>query len=53
MLYGIDDWRAMNAGAMINRSLERARARAGVKARPRTTDVDSFLATAGLSARRR
>ena len=53
MLYGIDDWRYMNANAMINRALDRSRERAGVKAKPRTTDVDAFLANSGLSAKRR
>ena len=53
MLYGIDDWRYMNANAIINRALDRSRERAGVKAKPRTTDVDAFLANSGLSAKRR
>lgn len=53
MFYGIDEWRYVNAGAMINRSLDRSRERAGVRSRPRTTDVDAFLASAGLSAKRK
>ena len=31
MFYGIDDWRHMNANAMINRALDRSRERAGVR----------------------
>tara|TARA_Y100000052_G_C2919943_1_gene67626 strand:- start:368 stop:529 length:162 start_codon:yes stop_codon:yes gene_type:complete len=53
MMYGIDDWRYMNANSMINRAMERSRERAGVKAKPRTTDVDAYLASNGLTAKRR
>ena len=53
MMYGIDDWRYMNANAMIDRSFKRARERAHVRDLPRTTDVDTYLATAGLSAKRK
>ena len=53
MFYGIDDWRHMNANAMIDRALARSRERAGVRAKPRTTDINAFLASTGLSAKRK
>lgn len=53
MLYGIDDWRHMNANAMIDRALDRSRERAGVRAKPRTTDINAFLASTGLTAKRK
>jgi hypothetical protein len=53
MFYGIDDWRHMNANAMINRALQRSRERAGVRTLPRTTDVDAFLANAGVIGKRK
>ncbi len=53
MFYGIDDWRYMNANSMINRAMERSRERAGVKSQPRNTDVDAYLASNGLNAKRR
>jgi hypothetical protein len=53
MFYGIDDWRHMNANAMINRALDRSRERAGVRTQPRTTNIDAFLAGRGLPAKRK
>ena len=53
MFYGIEDWRYMNANAMIDRALSRSRERAGVKAKPRNHDVDAYLANAGVNAKRR
>ena len=52
MMYGIDEWRYMNAGSMINRALDRSRERSGVRAKPRNTDVDAYFAGAGINARR-
>ncbi|WP_297735149.1 hypothetical protein [uncultured Maricaulis sp.] len=52
MLYGIDDWRSMNANDMLNRSLERNRSRSGIRALPRTNDVNAFLASFGLKGKR-
>ena len=52
MLYGIDDWRAMNANDMLSRSLDRNRERAGIRRMPRNTDVNAFLASFGVKGKR-
>ncbi|MFT6462148.1 hypothetical protein [Maricaulis maris] len=52
MLYGIDDWRAMNANDMLTRTMDRNRSRAGVRTLPRTNDVNAFLAAFGVKGRR-
>ena len=52
MLYGIDDWRTMNANDMLTRTMDRIRSRAGVRTLPRTNDVNAFLAAFGVKGRR-
>ena len=41
------------ASSQVNRELDRARSRSGVRRRAATTDVDAFLEASGLRGRRR
>jgi hypothetical protein len=52
MLYGIDDWRSMNAADMLNRSMDRTRERSGIRRVARNTDVNAFLASFGVKGKR-
>ncbi|MHA6287201.1 hypothetical protein [Maricaulis sp. CAU 1757] len=52
MLYGLDDLNR-NGGDMLSRSMNRSRARTGVRVLPRTTDVDGFLSACGFRGKRK
>ena len=52
-MYSMDDFLRLNAGASVERTIDRNRARAGLRARQRTTDVDAFLSSCGVKGRRR
>jgi len=51
-MYSMDDFLRLQ-GADALRSLDRTRARTGVRARPRSTDVDAFLSACGLRGKRK
>jgi|TARA_R110000868_G_scaffold53249_7_gene167373 hypothetical protein len=49
----MDEILRLNGADSFNHNLDRARTRAGVRARPRNHDVDSFLSACGLKAKRK